>query len=551
MFVLALVVRLVYLVEASDSPAFRTLIVDSQSYDQHARYLLAEHSFYNRFFWQGFFYPFHLAIVYLVTGGSVLAARLVQIVLGSAMCVLVAALGGRIFDRRTGVVAGVIAALYGPLVFYDAEILDTGFSALWAVALLLLVLKAREAVSRWWSLAFGIAGGLAIVTRGTFLPFFVAAVAWLAWRWGRARAASLRIALVAAGFIAVALPVAELSRRSTGETTFLSQSGPINLYIGNNAARDSTIMIRPGAAWRELTRMPMVQGSESDAADRTVFRKLFLDYVRKSPGDYARGLVDKTVQFWSTRELARNDDIYVARDYSKLLSMLVWKAGRFGFPFGILLPLAVIGIARYWRRIPLPVYLFIVLYSASVVAVFVSGRYRIPLVPVLAAPAAAGLLSLFKPLKGRALAGGAAVFCAAIALTVATSAAGPFAVERYDYRAEMHTEIGSELLKQGRVDAARAELLAALAADPDRGDAHKYLGLLLAGERRHAEAAPHFEKALASDPDSYLVRYYLGTTLFNLGKREEGRRYLEEAREGAVAAREDRLVEMIDRMLGR
>ncbi len=552
-FAVALAVRLVYLAEASGDASFGVPVVDSQSYDQHARLLAAEGTFSGRFFWQGFFYPFFLAGAYLVSGGSMLFARLVQIALGSLMCAFVYALGAKLFDRRAGVAAGLIAALYGPLVFYDAEILDTGLSAIWAVALVLLVLRAREAKSAWPSLLFGVAGALAVVTRATFLPFFVAAAIWLVRvrRPGRAAPAraGAKAALLAAGFLAVALPVASIAYRATGDFNFLAQSGPINLHIGNNPDRNETIMIRPGAEWRELTRMPTVQGSPSEAEDRRVFLRRFLDYVKSEPRSYVSGLAEKAVEFASSRELPRNEDMYVARDRSRLLSILVWKAGRFGFPFGLLLPLAAAGIALSRRRFPAPACLFLALYPASVIAVFVSGRYRIPVVPVLAVPAAVGLLGLVDLARNRLWPRAAALAGSMAVIAVASSAAGPFVVERYDYRAEMHTIVGFELMKRNRTREAFDELSAALRVHPGWGDAHKYLGLLMSGERRHAEAAAHFEKALERDPDSYLLRYYLGMTLLNLGRRVEGLGEIETARRGAAEAKEEELLRQIDRVL--
>jgi len=553
-FALAIIVRLAYLGEMSKSPTFQVPIVDSQAYDQHARLLVTEGIFYQRFFWQGFFYPFFLAGVYLFTGGSMLWARCIQILLGSLLCVGVFRLGLRLFDRRSGAVAGMIAALYGPLIFFDAELLDTGFSGIWAVVLVLLVLRLMESMSLPLGLFFGICGGVSVVTRATFLPFLVVVCIWLLAAWRKAGASLRRLAagalVMLAGFLLVALPVAQLCYQATGDFNFLSESGPINLFIGNNPERDRTIMIRPGAEWRELTRMPMVSGSPSDSADRGAFSHLFLDYVRTRPGDFAKGLVEKTVQFFSSRELPRNDDLYVGRKYSKLFSVLTWKAGKFGFPFGLLLGLAIVGIVRYSRRIPVPVYLFLILYPAAVIGVFVSGRYRIPIVPVLAVPAAAGALCAFDSLKQKRwlrlflIAGGIG------AVAAASSIAGPFAVERFDYEAEMHTIVGFELMKQNRTQEALAELSEALRLDPENGDAHKFIGLLMSQERRHAEAAVHLRKALEQAPDSYLIRYYLAMTLLNLGERNEAIRYLEEARSGALAAREEELIKEIDKALG-
>jgi 4-amino-4-deoxy-L-arabinose transferase-like glycosyltransferase len=553
-FALALVVRLVYLGEIAKSPTFHVPIIDSASYDQHARLLVEKGIFYQRFFWQGFFYPFYLAVVYFFTGGSMLWARLIQIMLGSLLCVLVFRLGARLFDRRTGAVAGAIAALYGPLVFYDAELLDAGFSAVWAVVLVLLVLKARDAKGLRTAALVGVCGGLSVVTRATFLPYFVAACGWLLFAW---RARSARPALVAArgglmlaGFLAVALPVAQLCYRATGDFNFLSESGPINLYIGNNPERDRTIMIRPGSEWRELTRMPAVKGSVTDSEDRDVFTRLFLDYAKTQPADFAAGLVRKSVQFASSRELPRNEDMYGSRRYSRLLSALTWKAGAFGFPFGLLLPFALVGIVRYAKRIPAPVYGFLLLYPAAIIGVFVSGRYRIPVVPILAVPAAAGALYCVDLARARAWPRAAMIAGAVCAVAAATSVAGPFAVEKFDYEAEMHTIVGFELMKRNRAREALAEFSETLRLEPDDADAHKYVGLIMSRERRHVEAEAHLRKALAAEPDSYLIRYYLGGTLLNLGKRDEALRYLREARAGAAAAREEQLLKEIDRALG-
>jgi tetratricopeptide (TPR) repeat protein len=309
------------------------------------------------------------------------------------------------------------------------------------------------------------------------------------------------------------------------------------------------IMIRPGAEWRELTRLPMVKGSMSDAEDRQVFTRLFLDYVKKEPGGYVSGLARKTAQFFSSRELPRNDDLYIARRYSSLLSALVWKAGRFGFPFGILLPLALVGIVRYARRIPVPVYLFMILYPAAIIAVFVSGRYRAPIVPILAIPAAAGFLFVVELIRARRRVMAGAAIAAVCVVAVATSATGPFAVETYNYEAEMHSIVGFELMKQKRMPEALDQFSEALRSDPNWGDAHKYTGLIMSQMRRHAEAAEHLRAALAQEPDSYLIRYYLGVTLLNLGRTGEGRELLEQARSGAVAAKEDQLVREIDKVL--
>ena len=60
-FALALVVRVVYILQSRSSPAFLMPIVDAEVYDRMARTLAGKHLLEYGFFWQPFFYPFFLA----------------------------------------------------------------------------------------------------------------------------------------------------------------------------------------------------------------------------------------------------------------------------------------------------------------------------------------------------------------------------------------------------------------------------------------------------------------------------------------------------------
>lgn len=539
-FIAALVIRLSLLGGMSNSPTFRVPIVDAENYDTIARTIVFGGGIDEKLFWQGPFYPLFLAAVYRLSDGSIVAARVVQLVLGAVTCVLVFLIGTRLFDRKGGVIAAAVTALCGPLLFFEQELLATGWAAFWSVALLCLILEAERRRSIGVYLLLGICAGLAVITRATFLPFIIAAATWLLFRLRRSRAsAAARGGGLAAGFLLVTLPIAVLCHGATGEFSFLPRSGPINLYIGNNPDTDATLMIRPGAQWRELTQLPTVHGSKSGAGDRRFFTNRFLRYMRTDPAGYLSGLLEKSVQFLSPRELPRNVDIYIYRAYSPLLSILVWRARGFGFPFGLILPFALIGLVIYRRRIPVPLYAFVILYPLAVILVFVTSRYRTPVLPVLAVPAAMGLRHLADAMrKGRWRQ--TAVMAGAVgAIALLMSLPGPFATERYHYRAEMNCSVGFELSKRGDLDGAVAHLNEALRLQPGYGDAHKFLGLIRNRQRRPAEAAVHLERALAEDPDSYLIRYYLGAALLNLGRSEEAFGHLEEALAGAEAAREE------------
>ena len=95
--------------------------------------------------------------------------------------------------------------------------------------------------------------------------------------------------------------------------------------------------------------------------DRWKKQRFFMErveeYVRSDPAGFIGGLVGKALRFISSREIPRNVDVYVMSNWSKLLGILAWKVGGFGFPFGVLLPLAILGAIAARREISAPFWL--------------------------------------------------------------------------------------------------------------------------------------------------------------------------------------------------
>ncbi|MFA5251842.1 MAG: glycosyltransferase family 39 protein, partial [Phycisphaerae bacterium] len=148
-FSLALTVRLIYLYESSANPTFQVPIVDSKIYDETARAFVSGQGMVSNFFWQPFFYQFFLSVVYIFSGNSIIFAKIIQVLLGALTCALTYKLGKKIFGERTGIIAGLIAAFYGPMFFYESELLATGWAAFWAVAIVLLFLEVKEKDKGW------------------------------------------------------------------------------------------------------------------------------------------------------------------------------------------------------------------------------------------------------------------------------------------------------------------------------------------------------------------------------------------------------------------
>lgn len=453
-FCLAVLVRGFYLYQSRDNPTFSAPIVDAMTYDQMARNFAGGGGLTSEFFWQPIFYPLFLSSVYWISKSSILCVKLVQVLLGGLTCVLVYLLGNKVFGKPAGVLAGIICVLYMPLVFFEGELLATGWAAFGAVVVVLALLGAREKPTVARGFILGAACALAIATRSVFLPFVGAALAWLIIAWIR-RAVGIRRFLVGmaglgAGFFVIAGPQLLMSRRVIGKATITPYSGGINFYIGNNPDYKETITTRPGIAWRKLTELPVDHGIEDKFETQQFFFDRTTEYITSQPLSFLKGLGYKTAQFVSSREMPRNVDIYLFRKWSGLLGLGVWKGGAFGFPFGLLLPLAIVGAFYRRRQIAVPIWLFMVLYPAAVILVFVTARYRVPIVPVMSVLAAAGCLAiwqLFKKRRWRQLAV-AVAGCAAVSL--ASTIPGPFYAEQLDFEPELYYCLGDSLNKRDR-----------------------------------------------------------------------------------------------------
>jgi tetratricopeptide (TPR) repeat protein len=532
-FLFALLVRGLYLYESSDNPTFYAPIVDSLTYDQMARDLINGKGLTHEFFWQPLFYPLFLSLVYWLSNSSLITVKIIQMVLGGLTSVLTFKLGDKIFARATGIVAGVVTAVYMPLVFFEGELLAVGWAAFWSVALVLLLTVAMKSPSVPQCVTWGLCGALAVVTRPVFVPFFAAGCLWLLITWIRSRTRTrtiiARAASVAIGFFIVAGPVAVVSYTVMSKVMILPYSGSVNMYVGNNPDYKETVNIRPGLGWSKLMKLPEKHGFKKWDEKQEFFKNRTAEYIATNPGGFLKGLAHKSLQFVSSRELPRNVDVYVFRKWSWILKAAVWKADGFGFPFGALLPLAVVGAVFFRRTIPTPVWLFFVFYPASVILVFVTSRYRTPIIPVMSVLAAAGVVTVWRFLRTRRWKEMAVVGGVVLAVGTAESAFGRFSAEQIDFEPELYYGLGDSFDKRGRTQEGIDAYLKAVSLRPQYVEAHHNLGLLLVKQQRLDEAITHYRSALEADPNNAGPHEDLGMALFRQGKTEEAIEHYQKA----------------------
>src|SRR5262249_35133142 len=122
LFGVALGVRLLYLALSPQTP----VVWDAAGYYQAGVSLFAGQSppeVQATLGRQGSGYPLFLAAVFTIFPKDPWSVRPVQAVLGALTCVLVYFVGRQLAGRRVGVVAGLLTALYPPLILFTGRLL--------------------------------------------------------------------------------------------------------------------------------------------------------------------------------------------------------------------------------------------------------------------------------------------------------------------------------------------------------------------------------------------------------------------------------------------
>ncbi len=470
--VLGFGVRLAYYFE-SDDPTFIHPIVDSSEYDFYASKIAHGQNPWSGAFTRPPLYPIMLGAVYAITGKSWTAVYLFHALLGGVVCGLTMLLGCRFYGRRVGIVSGVLVALYGPMIFFDVRLLASPLVV--ALYLVLLLLAGRVWESPRWQnlLPCGLVAGVAALARPTIAPFFLLALAMgLLIRSSQRRQVSkgvVAVIILAAGSILPIIPAAARNFVASGEWVPISTLGSLNLYIGNNPEAERTIAIRPGPDWDRMNRLPHAEGKVSSAEKEAFFLGQVTSYMRENPVAFLKNIARKTRLYFNGREIPRNFDIQVHRGFSTILSGLTGQLGPLHLPFGLLLPLGLVGLIVGLRDYPQRWLLlgFVTACAVSVILFFNGSRYRMPAVPVLTV-AAVGLTSLLirqlaSGLKRSAMIGFGAAFVVSVVVNIPVAAP----TDAVNFEADFYVSLAGRHTFEGDYKSAINAYRQALLSQPD------------------------------------------------------------------------------------
>ncbi len=314
---------------------------------------------------------------------GVVAAKVLQWLIGATAAALTAGMASALFGRRAGIAAGLLVAFDPFLVFFSSLLLtESAFVAvlvglMWAS--LPLAEVGRESFGRW--ILLGLLASLATYIRESSLGFVVALLCFvvLCRRFDR-RALTGAVISMAIVFAAL-LPWAIRNRQVLGESCWLTTRAGISLYdgVGPQATGASDL--------GNTKQMPAVMG-KSEAEWNRFFLQRSFEAVRSDPGRVLRLAGVKTARMWNPLP---NVDTYQSPSV-RVISAL-W-----------MIPLFVssaIGAILLWRKksregrrlvlfLLLPAIYLTLLHSLFVGSV----RYRLGAVPMLEVLAAFALVLL-------------------------------------------------------------------------------------------------------------------------------------------------------------
>ncbi len=474
----ALAIRLLHLFFTERlNPLASSLQLDSATYDAWARALAFGGDAGPTTLMQSPVYPWLLSALYRIFGPVPAAARALQAALGTASVVLIALVTRRLFSSTAAaLVAGAIAALYAPLIFFEGLILPaTLIVFLNTLAVAAFVLPRRPGPAA--MLAGGIVLGAAIAANPPtllLLPFVLLHVRLGGA--GRPRLARGALPIVMGVSLALA-PLVIRNYLRAGEFIPLTTGGGINFYIGNNAGangyyappsyRGKSLGRSPEEQWRLMTEIARDDSGRA-LGESGVSRFWFaagLRWGRDHPAKWSALAWQKFLFFWNRHERANVESFYFHRRFPGVLRLPL-------LTFGIVAPLALLGmfLSRDRARGLWLLYGGALAYLATAVAFYVTARYRLPAIPFLIPFAAAAVTGLASLARRRSLAELALLAAALGALVIFTN----FTVAR-DTPQGLSANLvraGDAYLSRGDTLRAGAAYLEALAQD-DRSEGAK------------------------------------------------------------------------------
>ena len=582
--------RVLALARLTSSPFLLPTQGDMHFYNDWAQRILAGQFTDHLAFYGLPLYAYGLALLYKVFGYNPFIPGFLQAVLEAGTAVLIYQIATRLMvksrtpdalsPRQIAVIAWVAGMGWGvfvPAAAYAVILMPTAWLifAFWFVVWRIVRTENAPSVTEY--LLLGLLLGVTAMAVATIL--FLAPLLWAAsfkkWRledgarWRRRITAA---ALLLSGIVAGASPCWIHNYFTARDPVFLSAHSGINFWIGNNPDANGYPRFPPGLHAGQAAMLQDSITAAEAAAGRPLKRaevsrfwsSKARSYITNHPAEWLGLLLTKVRNFWGA---FRYDDLSIItslREHHVILP---------GFYFGLAAAFGIPGMLLAWRRSPVARWVIaaILLHMAALLPVFVTERYRLPIVPGLLACAVFGLAAFWQSLVLAQYFRVATYLCllgVAIALVSwpqrspalwaldpynsgiqalelgresldrnqPAAAATNFAVANrklevaFAYvpdNAELNFALGELRQVEGQTAQAKSFYASTLQIDPRHERAFNNLGILALEEQRYPMAESFFRHSLEVDPKNGKTHFLMAKVLVAAGQRESAQREIE------------------------
>ncbi len=539
---LGLLVRLYVLAVAP----WKGFVIDEAEYYQIASILADGRGwmFYDAATWvRPPFYIMFLAGIFKFFGPNLMLVRGLQIAISLGSVYLLYRLGTKAFNRKTGLVAALLASIAWPFAVLSFLLLsETLFIFLFLLAITLLTEylaranSAKFAASGWrrfaptgrtqWLLLItsGIGLGLAALTRGQVLSFVPFIALWLWWALGRNWRRALSAFVIILAFFVITISPWALRNYATYGRAFIDTTGGYNFYLGALTGRNGALVSQTLTAVKNQSERELLgysKGFEYILANPDKFLdkglKESLDFWRINFGGderledgYTKGLISP---WWLIPDGVLGDLLYIVVGVLAALGVIVAPATTRGLKsftviwigYNMALAFAFFAVSRF----RLSIYFFFFLFAAYTIANWPEVR------------------AWFGPLqktKGRVLRYATGLLLPLLFLGAVLSSDDPNQLISYDpgqtvlgveaWLQQQHAVVGDNLRRQGRYNEALAEYAKAAQNNPYTQIG---IGLTEAALGRYDDAIGRIGRTSQNNAEAHLA---LGAIYLKQGNRE-------------------------------
>lgn len=495
------------------------------------------------------FYLYFLAVLKKVLNLDWHGVKIIQSLFGVMNCLLVLALGSRVFRRSVGVTAALIFALYGNMMVLESTLEPTVFVLFFNLLTLLLLMKATssalDAERTWWFvLGAGLFAGLSAITKPNFLLFLPVAGVYLLFSRRGERPLGKRIGHAVIFLLAGSAVITTITIRNyvaLGDVVLVTADAGKVFFHGNGrgaTALEGTRLLDEGfteegatepdyahVLYRKTAEM-LTDKSLQPSESSTFWFKRTLEGIVEDPLPYVRLEAKKLFYFFNDYEMH-----YIASAYKEYKALLSFPLVR----YGMISSLALIGMMLCLVRPQKPFLLFgiVGVYLVSCLLFLVQSRYRTPAVPYLCMFAAYCLVAFTNMLTARrygALTIGLFALVVSWGGTHVSYGDEVEVVDKWQQATKIHYQMGGKrLFDRKQYSEAVEHLDAAIDLAPGFAPAYNLRGKTYAILGDYDQAARDFKMVIALSPRHPKGYKNLGFLALLQKEEERAIEYLTEA----------------------